>query len=427
MATVAATALMAGSASAGTALYAASDKHTPPELAGARLIWGEARSTGLVVRAVPAAGGPPVVLGTLKREAFSWTLAASATTIAARGDDRLYVARGGAPFGAPLATGWDTAETFGLAVAGDDIVSVDAKEFLSDEGRVVSRPAGAAPVEITLPRGARLNTLAVGGDNLAVLVGTAQRASAVAIIDRRTGAEVRRIPVPAGDLEDPFGVVVADDGAVALYDLIAPVAGWAPPGATAFSSVSLPVGGRVLGIELLALAKDRLVVRHDGRLHVVALTPGAAAAQLIYRTPPSSDLQFGAFDGDRLSWRTLTCGLIATVPAPPESRVPPGACFRAEVALGVERLEGRDWLMPMECVTTVGRACRGTVSLRVLGRRAGRAQRVTIPRGGERLIRVRLPRTAAARLRKRGGPMFVHVATRLVLSDGAGKRKVFTR
>jgi hypothetical protein len=448
---VAAVLASATPAVASVALYRPAPWNRGPVVAGERVTWAEQDTARHVrVHAVPVAGGAASDLASLDGGddlGADWWFAASDRTLAIRTPSRLYVARGAGPFqGSPIGELPDG--PIPVAVLGDDLVTVERRAGAGSEDRtadrVFSRPAAVAPFEVALPAGADRDALAVAGELIAVAVDS----HAVVLIDRRSGQEVRRVAIPTAPITGAAqeialaapAIALSPEGGVVITEPAStesetPFVGFAPPGATSFFAVRLPADVEI-DEQPIALAGDRFAYAHDGRVAVVRLpsapAPAAMApptAALLYHGAPSTLVSDLSFDGDDLAWASATCAMLAKVPAPSERRIPPGPCFRAEIAVGeavgVDPRRPR-YGVPMRCVTTVGASCRVTVTLFDRDARRGIARvKASVPIGQARRLELAISRRLARRLRSKRGQIDVY-EIHVRLSDGAGRSQLIS-
>jgi hypothetical protein len=422
-----------------------------PVIAGDRVVW----AVGTAVKSAPLTGAPTTALPGITPPQGSklrvFELAGSAQRLVARaalttGDmrrDALYAAGPGSPF-VPLADpiGFPPLVPTSLAVAGEDVLTLEQPRPTYEQPRhlydyssvrLLARRAAGAPATVPLPKHADLAAFDVAGDLIAVAIAkgpTQERPDdvAIALLDRHTGQEVRRIPIQAKLRDQLDSLAVSPDGAVAfpVDDFIA----WAPPGATGFTALRPPrepesdeievANGRVAYVASAGLTKRVRVVEPPA-------SPGDDLPAL-FTGPPTASVESLDFDGTGVAWQSAECDLISPVPAPAETRIPPGPCFRAEIRVDYfspRRIPRRDPSYPVgvHCTTTAGRACRMDAYVEVGHRRYGPV-RVALPMGRGRLVRVPIPDRVADRLRrarKRGrDPSSVVIR----LSDGAGHRRL---
>jgi hypothetical protein len=351
--------------------------------------------------------------------------------------EALYSAGPGSPFellADPI--GFSSAVGNSLAVVGADVLTLEQPRpgFDYSRARLVSRPAAGTAATVPLPERADLAAFDVAGDLIAVAIArrpVEERPAddvAVALLDRHTGQELRRIPIPTRLRDQLESLAVSPDGAVAfpVDDFIA----WAPPAAAGFTALKPP---REPQSDEIELANGRIAyVAGGGQTKRVTVVepPGAPGDQLpvLYTGPPTAVIESLDFDGAHVAWQAAECDLISPAPAPAETRIPPGPCFRAEIGVTYffpQRIPRRhpSYAARVHCTTTVGRACRMDVYAAV-GRHRSGPVRVAVPIGRGRLVRVPIPARVADRLRAamRRGKDPSSLVVRL--SDGAGRHRL---
>jgi hypothetical protein len=407
-----------------------------PIIAGDRVVWSSDRELApatysthrIQLRSAPLAGGAvqdlPVITVPRSREISPWDLAGSASTIAVRfyedvmydgSRDEIRVSRAGGPFTVlpgPVrpSTRISTAGIF-TEVASDDVITTDIGEEPRAYGddRIIRHAPEGAPAVVPLPDGADQLSAVVGGDFIAVTVTKGAPASAadspgyVAVLDAHTGAELRRIAIPREMvLDEDQQLLVGDelgylavgaDGTVVIGSLAVatkrnPVIGWAAPDATRFAPVRLPrsIGNR------FKVAAGRLAATDSAGLGSRVVVYALPSGEQLYAGPRTSDLRFGdAFDGDHVAWSSRECVLVASVPAPPDTKVPAGPCSSTEVVVRHPSYAHRETPVTVRCVVAPGDACDVRLLVRTEG--VGRVRRLVIPIGAQRRVVVHFPRS----------------------------------
>lgn len=433
-AAAAALALGAPAAGALTVLDDVGDFDEPGAVfASGHAVWGNPDgSGGIRLRALPLAGGAPFNLPSIAARsgefAGGFRLAGSASRLAARVQflvegDEVFVReqRQAAPFGAALKVvgsrrpsksetsfdGYDFVRA--ITVVDDGLVTVEPTA--SDRLRVMFHSDGGTSREIPLPPGANSETIEVAGDLLAVAVldpgdDAYTDDVAVVLLDRRTGAELRRVTIPKPLRNQHHDLALSADGALAFVE--GAKIGWAPAGADRF--VALRVPGRDAAENPVAVAGGRIAgVRRTsaGVSQVVVMEPAAGGGTLryAYRGPPATEIQDVEFDGSHLAWKSRHCRFLTTIgERAVEDRIPAGRCVRADASV-VTRLiaTGRRSAVPVRvrCLTAVGKACgvNAVVEIRRRSRTLRfRSARTRVPVGRARTIRVPIGRRAAHQL-----------------------------
>ena len=353
-----------------------------PVLAGDRVVWGAGEGALRVVSA-PIAGGDAVPLG----EAPAGSeLAAAVNGVAAldpRG--RLLAASptgpfhpfGGRAIGEPPIDTWIPP----LQVTSAGVIT------LEDGGVVLRGPDGRIR-EVAVPPGADPTRVAATGDF--AVAPTPE--GALTIFDVRTDIERGQISLGRFDPNTITGLAVSAEGDVAATVPVGDgddVLLWAPAGATRvreltrgheYSRVAV-AGGRVAFV-----AADGL---RDG---VRAFVIDPRTRRIVFRGPPAFDVSSLSFDGRNIALALPGC--LVAGPAVSRRTIPPGPCSRTDLAVDTAEIRDGAVSVRVACINAPARRCRVAARVRTrAGRSVGRLD-TRVPRGGARVLSIRLNRRA---------------------------------
>src|SRR5262245_31309682 len=314
-------------AHASTALTPVTYEPPGPVIAGDRVVWAEG-TTGATIKSAPLLGAPATTLPGITPPQGSRLvgsdLAGSAQRLVTRavlttGDtprEALYSAGPGSPFellADPI--GFSSAVRNSLVVVGADVLTLEQPRsgFDYSRARLVSRPAGGVPATVPLPERADLGAFDAAGDLIAVAIAKRPVEEqppddvAIALLDRHTGRELRRIPIPTRLRDRLESLAVAPDGAVAFpADDFMPRA---PPGAAGFTALKPP---REPQSDEIELANGRIAyVAGGGQVkRVTVVEPPAAPGDplpVLFTGPPTAVIESLDFDGAHVAWQSAEC------------------------------------------------------------------------------------------------------------------------
>ena len=387
---------------------------TAVAVAGDTVIAGrDLRRGAVAIDAVPAAGGPPRRLLTVRRPRRGWEgnvqLSASAQRVVALvafddeeggfGGHRVYAGPPAGPLAVVATSGRGPRSWFPVGV------DVDADRVLVVEGRApafrwrlrVLTPG--APDEPVPGPANRPPPAALAGDRVAYYEMLPRRRHVVRVADRHTGAVEAEIVLRRGEDLYTESIDLAPDGRViaATNERLVTTAPGSPPAA-------IP-GGTGLGLPRFAgahvAALQDLPTRFQDRARPVLLDPATGTLRPLGL--PSADVDAFAAGPAGAAWIANGCVLSAPFDGPLPSEPPAGPCSRVELALDEtdQRLRGRRVRFRAGCIAAPAAGCRGTAVLRTFGGRLlGRGRFAAAP-GADDVFTVRLSRSGATRVRDR--------------------------